>query len=356
MKNLKKVTNLLFIAAMAMLLSNLFAVSPIVLFVILVSTSLFVPKGMAYMAIQVEIWERDIVGNLFKNNDFAKRAFNADQYVTQGKIVHIPFAGAPSTVNKNQTVFPQVAVSRGDVDVTYAIDTFQTTPRRIANIDKYELSYDKRQSVAGEDQRQLIQVAMNSLLYNWAPAAANVIPTVGNPLAATLPNATNNRAGFTKAVFGQAKLAMDAADIDPNGRIALLTAYHHQQFLDSLSDAERTGYNAAADMKRGVIGMYLGIEVMMRSSVLRYRLNGGVYVPVDEYGATFATDDQTGDCAASLFYQDSTVERAFGGVTMFDNPNRAEYYGDIMSFELRMGGRIRRTAGVYAVVESIIQP
>ena len=39
--------------------------------------------------IQVEIWERDIVGNLFKNNDFLLQAYNADQYVLQGKVVHI---------------------------------------------------------------------------------------------------------------------------------------------------------------------------------------------------------------------------------------------------------------------------
>jgi hypothetical protein len=48
------------------------------------------------------------------------------------------------------------------------------------------------------------------------------------------------------------------------------------------------------------------------------------------------------------------VERAFGEVKMFDNPGRAEYYGDVFSMILRLGGRIRRVNGVYAVVEAIV--
>src|SRR5258708_39807773 len=42
-------------------------------------------SGVHSNGIQVEIWERDIIGNLFKNNDFLLQAYNADQYVLQGK-------------------------------------------------------------------------------------------------------------------------------------------------------------------------------------------------------------------------------------------------------------------------------
>ncbi|RTL47252.1 MAG: hypothetical protein EKK39_14885 [Sphingobacteriales bacterium] len=355
MKNLKPVVSILFMALSAMLVSALFAFNPFTVFIVLLASSFFLPRKVSFMAIQREIWERDIVGNLFKNNDFAKRAFSADQYVTMGKVVHIPYAGAPSTVNKNNNTFPVVAVNRGDVDVTYSIDTFQTVPRRIANIDKYELSYDKRQSVIAEDQAQLIQVAMDGLLYNWAPAASNTFLTAGPVTTATLPGATGNRLSFDKTAFGSAKLRMDRANIDPNNRVALLTADHHQQLINSFTDAEKTGFYASVDMKRGVVGRYLNFDVMLRSSVLRYRQVGTtppVWTPVDEYAASFPTDNQTADSAASLFYSDYSVERAFGGVTMFDNTMRAEYYGDIISFELRMGGRIRRNPGVWAVIEA----
>lgn len=58
------------------------------------------------MAITVEIWSDAIVENLFSDNSFLSRAFRADEYVKQGKVVHIPNAGAPSGVQKNRTVLP----------------------------------------------------------------------------------------------------------------------------------------------------------------------------------------------------------------------------------------------------------
>lgn len=55
------------------------------------------------MAIQKEIWEKSIVEGLFAPNSFLSKAFNADEYVEAGKIVHIPQAGAASKVEKNRT-------------------------------------------------------------------------------------------------------------------------------------------------------------------------------------------------------------------------------------------------------------
>lgn len=352
---MKKLTAILFIALAAILVTPLFVqeVNVGTLFIAfgaLLVSSLAVPKRMLTMALQVEIWERDIVGNLFKNNDFAKVAFSADQYVYQGKVVHIPYAGTPSSTKKNRNSFPAAAVSRGDADVTYSIDTYSTDPRRIANIDKYELSYDKRQSVIAEDQAILIQTAMDGLLYSWAPAAANVVETVGDSASATLSGATGTRKAFTKAVFATIKVKMDRDNIPSLGRKVLLTADHHQQLMDSFSDVEKTNFHNTADLQNGIVGRYLGFDIMMRSTVLRYRKVSGVWTPVDEYADDYAAT--TADSAGSLFYYEQAVERALGGVTMFDNPNRAEYYGDIISFELRMGGRIRRSSGVWAVVEA----
>jgi hypothetical protein len=124
---------------------------------------------VAFMALQKEIWEKDIIENLFKDNEFANRAFNADQYVLQGKVVHIPVAGTSAVIKKNLTSFPQTAVNRTDSEITYAIDNYYALPRQIQDMEKYELSYDKRQSIVGEDQKQLIQTAMEGLMYRWAP-------------------------------------------------------------------------------------------------------------------------------------------------------------------------------------------
>src|SRR5579875_3003590 len=101
MKFVKAISSLLFMAIMSMILSSFTGANTAVLFGALIVFSLFVklPKGFAFMALQKEIWENDIVGNLFKDNAFAKRAFNADSFVMQGKVVHIPVAGAPTQVS-----------------------------------------------------------------------------------------------------------------------------------------------------------------------------------------------------------------------------------------------------------------
>lgn len=366
MKQLKAISSLLFIALMAVLISALFSFNPMATFGVLFAVSLAVntkeASGYSFMAIQKEIWTKDIIENLFKNNEFAELAFNADSYVLDGKVVHIPQAGSPSAINKNITAFPVAAVKRTDTDVLYPIDTYYSTPRHIERIEQYELSYDKRQSAMGEDQEALIQAAMDGLLYRWAwkaPAAigtnaANVVVTTGAASADLLGGATGTRKIFNKDVIGKIKKAMDVANIPNNGRVALLTAFHYQQFIDSLSDAAQTNFYRQADLENGVIGTYLGFKFIMRSSVQRWRKVATVWTPVDEQADAFGASDQTGDSAASLIYQKDCVERAKGNVDIFDNQNRAEYYGDIFSMELRLGGRQRRAAGVYAVVEDIV--
>mgnify|MGYP001599100644 CR=1 FL=1 len=54
------------------------------------------------MAIQREIWEDHIEGNLFKNNEFLLASADASHFVLQGKVVHIPQAGATPGVSVNR--------------------------------------------------------------------------------------------------------------------------------------------------------------------------------------------------------------------------------------------------------------
>jgi hypothetical protein len=353
MKQLNALMALMFTAIFALLISNLFELPPVQVFVAIFCLGLVMPRrsGVLSMAIQREVWKNDIIESLWKDNQFALRAVNADSFVLQGKIVHIPVAGTPSAVNKNVTSFPVTAVKRTDTEILYSLDTFYSTPRHVEQIEKYELSYDKRTSVMGEDRNALVQAAMEGLLYRWAPASANTIRTVGADDAAVLPGATGNRKKFTKASLGDVKRRLDAANISPNGRVALLTAEHYNDFLDSLSDNERTEVGRVANLATGVVGQYLGFTIMMRSSALRYRLVSGVLTPVDEQADGYAAD--AADCAASLIWHEGQVERALGDVDIFDNPRQAEYYGDIYSMILRLGGRIRRASGVWAVVEDV---
>lgn len=302
------------------------------------------------MAIQKEIWAGDIVGNLYKNNNFAERCLNGDHYVLGGAVVHRPSAGAASSVKKNLSSFPQAATERTDNDNTYAIDAYYALPRRIPNLDKYELSYDKRQSVVGEDVTNLVQAAMDGLLYRWATGATQIL-TTGDNAAAEAPSATGNRKQFTKAEFVTAAKNLSKNNFHGQEFTAVLTSTHFYQFLNSLSEGEKTAFYAVADMKKGIVGEYMGFKIFVRSTVAIYRHATGVYTLQDTQADAFTPN--AADCQASLLYANNAVERALGDVDVFDNPGQALYYGDVFSAMLRFGGKTLRTNGCYAVVEAM---
>ena len=127
------------------------------------------------MAIQKEIWAAAIVEGLFASNSFLSKAFNADEFVNQGKVVHIPQAGAPSGVEKNRSKLPASVDRRVDDDVTFPLEEFTTNPVRIPHADTVELSYDKRESVLRLDKLELAD--------NVAPVVATMaFPSVGDHL------------------------------------------------------------------------------------------------------------------------------------------------------------------------------
>lgn len=303
------------------------------------------------MALEKQVWTSDIIDNLYKDNSFATRCVNRDGDVKEGTIVHTPVAGAPAQTKKNLTNFPQTATVRQDLDNTYALDALYSLPRRVPNLDKYQYSYDKRTSVVGEDRAKLIQDAMDNLLWRWAPsgadATAQVIELVGAATAEDLidDDATGERTTFTKKALTAAAKRLAKNEFAPFKITALLTAAHYHQFFDSLSDAEKTNFNAVADLANGIVGRYMGIDIMMRSSVLRYRkTSGGVYTSVDTLADDYAAGED--DLSCSLVWAENAVERALGDVDVFDNPGQALYYGDIYSSMMYFGGRIDRKSVV----------
>lgn len=355
MKITKAVSAIMFVSLMAVLLHSVTGIEPLYIFGGLVAASVVMPhvEGAIMAGLIVEIWQNDILNNLFKGNEFANRCKNRDSDVIAGGVVHTQNAGAAVAVKKNITSFPQTVTERVDTTGTYEIDTYYALPRRIANLDKYELSYDKRQSVVGEDMRKLTQEAMDGLLYRWAPtAASNVIVTTGASSADdTIIGTTGTRKLFTKLEYQKAIKKIKNTD-NPGKITALLTTNHYYQLLDSFSEGEKTAFHNVVDLAEGAIGRYYGADVIMRSTVDRYRKVAGIWTPLDT-SADSGYVVGAGDSSASLIYVEESVERAVGAIDVFDNQGRAEFYGDIFSAMLRFGGRIRRPNGVYAIVEDI---
>ena len=291
------------------------------------------------MAIQKEIWMAAIVEGLFASNSFLSKAFNADQYVNNGKIVHIPNAGAPSGTKKNRTSLPASVNKREDIDITFPLDEYTTDPVFIPNADTVELSYDKRESVLRQDKLKLQDDIALDFIFNWSPAKEQCIETTGTEIDAYTDKATGKRKGLCKADVLGLMTKFNNDDIPQEGRYLLLDAQMYSQLLNSLTENENTAFLASADAQNGILGKLFSFNIMMRS-------RAGLSKAWSAAGA--ATD-----LAAALAWYDQSVCRSLGEVKAFENEGDPTYYGDIYSFLVRAGGRIMRNdkKGVVALVQ-----
>lgn len=297
------------------------------------------------MAIQREIWQQHIIEEMYAANPHLSFCFNADQYVLQGKVVHIPQAGASPGVTKNRSNLPAAVTRRQDVDITYAIDEFTTDPVHIPNADKAELSYDKRASVLTDTQLAVNEVVGVNMFFNWAPSGDRVIKTSGDAVPAHLNGATGNRKKVALADLKKAQKQMNKDNVPTDGRYAIFDADMYDQLTDQLTESQYRDFSRAYDEKNGIVGKLFGFNILQRSFVLRYTPAGNPRTPE---AATDATDR-----AGALCWHQSSVERALGDTTFFEDEGNPQYYGDIYSALVRMGGRIRRKdgKGVIAIVQ-----
>ncbi len=300
------------------------------------------------MAIQKEIWIAAIIEGLFASNMFISKAFNADEYVNQGKTVHIPQAGAPSGVEKNRKKWPAEVNRRNDDDITFVLDEYTTNPVHIPHADTVELSYNKRESVLRQDKLKLQDEVALSFLDNWLPEDEEcMVLTTGEAIDAYTAAATGKRNAICKEDVLALMTRFDADDIPQEGRYLLLDAYMYAQLLKDLTQSESMAFLASADAQNGVLGKLFSFNIMMRSRV-------GLY---DEDGAkkAWSADGAADDVTAALAWHESCVCRALGEVKAFENTGDPTYYGDIYSFLVRAGGRIMRKdgKGVVALVQGV---
>lgn len=306
------------------------------------------------MAITVEIWSDAIVENLFADNSFLSRAFRADEYVNQGKVVHIPNAGAPSGVEKNRTSLPAAITTRTDVDLTFTLDEYTTNPVRIGNAEKVELRYDKRSSVIKNDREALDDAVARDVLCSWAPNLNTnnnsvILRTTGSNVVAHAPAAIGNRMALTRADIKAAMLAMNKQNVPKKGRYAIIDSEMYSQLLDSMTEQQAIAFHSQANLATGTIGKLYGFDIYERAETVVYETTGRV-------PKVWGTGGAATDCAAALFWHEGSVCAALGEHVAFEDEKSATNYGDVLSFLVRAGGRAMRAdgKGIVAVVQALV--
>lgn len=310
------------------------------------------PNTLAFMGLQVELWHKDIVENIFKDNQFLNYAFNADDYVLQGKVVHIPQAGTPPAVKINRSQLPAQVTVRDDSDVTYTLDEITTDPVLIKDADQYELSYNKRQSVLMNSHEANKEAAAELMLHKWASGipATSLLQTTGSSVTPHLDNATGSRKAITLKDIIAAQKLMNKQGISKMDRYILLDADMMSQLREEMTSNQDKDFSSYQDVPNGIIGRLYGFNFLERESTVAYA--GGSTPTLLALGAVTTTTSSS----AAIFWQKNSVERAMGEVKLFENIQDATMYGDVYSTLVRMGGRVRRGdgKGVGAIVQAIV--
>ena len=296
------------------------------------------PQGVLAMAVQVEIWQKHIQEEIFKDNPHLDLCFNADEYVIGGRVVHIPQSGGAGNIEKNRSARPATIRRRNDTDIVYVLDEYTSDPVEILNADKKELSYDKRQSVLSEDLGALKEMIGDDMLYKWAKdlVSKNIILATGSAVTATAIDATGNRTALMLRDLQKAQTMLTKQGISRENRYAEIPAEMLAQLFPPESEITARYMALVSDdeRKQGIIAFVHGFKLIDRGTVLTYTADGTLK-PVGSVSA--ATDDE-----AVICWQKDAVERALGNTEFFEDLKNPTMYADIYSMLNRMGGRRRR--------------
>lgn len=299
------------------------------------------------MGLEVEIWKRDIEEKLLKDNTFLNYFSDVSgDNIVQGKLVHIPQAGEPSKVVKNRKTVPADVMKRVDDLVTYAIDEYTSDPVYIPNAEMVELSYDKRQSVLNQNIANLSQEVAEGMLVNVVVSpvgdhgklpTSSILETTGSETQSLLEGTTGQRKKFTLSDLQRVQMFLRKQNAWQDGQMyALLPSSAIMDLFPADSQLTATYMQQVTPSERevGIIYKVQGFNILLRSSV---------YLVEDSKEIKAAGSISTAnDSEGALFWNKNMVEKAFGALETFERERDPQYYGDIYSFLVRMGGRARR--------------
>lgn len=287
------------------------------------------------MAVQKEIWVRDISEKLFEGIEFANRSMNHASYI-EGKTVHVPQAGAAPSITKDRNSFPASIAQRTDTDLTYTMGEFTTDPILIRDIEEIQTEYDKRQSVLRAHVEVLNERLGKEILNSWAGSLTNTVATSGSDSANALPpSATGTRKAMTATDVRKLALEMDQQNVPDSGRVLVLPAAMYYELFDDTALINRN-IMGRETLPTGVIDRLFGFDIYVRNTV-NVLTSGGNLKAVTTAGAV-------GDLFAGLAYHPSFVAKALGSIKVFTDDDKPEYYGSVMSAMVMLGASKMYTA------------
>jgi len=291
--------------------------------------------------IEKEVWATDIAENLYADNQFMNLIGKDDSGYIDNRTVHLPQSGSLPTVVKDRTVFPAPIATRTDTVLDYSMNWYTVNPTIIPDNELQFISYDKRMDVIGDEIKTLGDTIANQTLYKWA--AGTTIRTSGSASdGAHAPSATGNRLLLTRTDLNKANKILDEQNLGVGKRYLIIPA--SQYWLDMMAISEFVKYLefGRAVLPSGVIGNVLGMDVLIRSSVI-VTDSSAVLKTLGDNGVP--TSPTTTDHLGAMVIHSPYVRKAKGDVKLYVQEDAPEYYGSLLSGGIFHGASKARTDG-----------
>lgn len=287
------------------------------------------------MSVRKEVWLPSIEANFYAEWGILSQLGKDDSGYADNKTIHIPNAGGAGNVLVDNTSYPVAVNERTDGTVDYDLQSFQMAPIRVGKYDTAALTYDKAKSVIEDLTGGIGERVAKGIVASWYPGKVTgaFVETSGtSPEVSDAPGSTTSVKNLTVANVKKAAKILDKQNVPTADRILLLNPQMFYQLAESVNDTYEINDNDGLMM---FSKPFLGFKVVM-SNLTPNAETDGTLRPVGNAGATT-------DIAVGYAYSKSAVSMAKDQTYVYDNNDRAEYYGDILSAETWAGGKYRRT-------------
>lgn len=295
------------------------------------------------MALQKELWSAAIQDNLTKGMEAIAMVATNDNAYINSTVVHVPSAGALQGVQRGTVSLPLAVTTRTDNDLSYNLTPFRVPPTQLDWAEKFQLEYDKVQSITRDLSGNLSEDFAKWIMSQWYyKAATSLVATTGS--STTTNWLGGSAAGALKHILGadvrSAAKIMDGQKVNAADRFLLLDYEMYWQLLGDMAyDATRVevigGLTATIDQIYGfkVIQMPYVASVTTADVIKEPAAAGG--------GFTFASTDRP----IGLAIQKDCVSFASSPIEVMTLENDPTYYGSILSSIMYGGGKYRRYDG-----------
>ncbi len=249
------------------------------------------------MALNKELWLSEILNPLRNNNSYIRRSLDHSTFI-DGHELTVPCAMGGVEVVKDRSVMPATPGRRDDINITYPLSEFSTTPILIPHRERVEQNADARAALVSQMRDRLDDAVTDHIMSNWLGGADIEVTTQASLV--------DNLLVAVDSYFCQKKLPR-------NGRCLLVKP---SRWIEILSTMVRNPVNVVLPPPTvpGAVTNVYGFDVYVSSTIST------------RFPHVYA-----------VAWQQNCVSHAIGGEELFVRES-PQYYGEIISCLLRAGG------------------